>query len=65
MVEIHPNPMQYGCQIRILATKDRSRVFVSSDERSEPFHEADAVEIEALAERFGLHQIRLGPGAAR
>ena len=56
MVEIHPNPMHYGCQIRIFATKDYSRVFVTSDEWSEPFHEADSVESEALAERFGVDQ---------
>ena len=61
MVTIRPRNQRYGCAIRILATPDFSHVFVSSDEYSDEFHEADGVEKEALAERFGLEQLRVRP----
>ena len=61
MVTIRPRNQRYGCAIRIVATPDFSRVFVSSDEYAAEFHEADDVEKEALAERFGLEQLKVRP----
>ena len=61
MVTIRPRNQRYGCAIRILATPGYSRVFVSSAEYSDEFHEADDVEKEALAEQFGLEQLRPRP----
>jgi len=63
MVTIRPRNQRYGCAIRILAMPDCSRVFVSSDEFADEFHEADDAEREALAERFGLEQLRTRPRA--
>ena len=61
MVTIRPRNQRYGCAIRILATPDYSRVFIADGELSGEFHEADDVEKEALAERFGLEQLRPRP----
>lgn len=65
IITIRPRNQRYGCAIRILATPDYSRVFVTHDEYADEFHEADDVEKEALAERFGLEQLRPRPAGQR
>ena len=59
-ITLRPNGPVGGCELVVFVLRDFSRVFVGGSQWGFDSHarEADEVEIEALAERFGWEELR-------